>query len=1521
VEHFFIVKRYIQAGCSITNTIFKEESMVSQTGKNSRYKISFTSIFPIFIIIFTFISLTVMVSAQTDDTVSTPNPDAVTVAGSFQKALGCDDDWLAECELTHLTYDSANDIWTGTFDLPAGEYEYKAALNDAWDENYGLASTASGDNIPLSLAEDSSMQFFYDHKTHWITDNVNSVIATAIGNFQTALGCAEDSDATCLRSWLQDEDNNGGYNLTTTAIPAGDYEVRVALNQDGSLSYGKGGQADGDPVTFAVPEDGFEVTFGYSPSRNLVTARVKDPNEVVIEPTPEPTAVVAFAGIVTAPGSYQGEIGCPDTTGNAGDWEPACLTSQLTDEDGDGIYTLVVASIPAGEYEFKIAVGQAWSENYGADGVRDGANIPLSVPVDFAQVTISFDSTTKIPSAALDESVIGQAAAPPGSEPIVVTPPLSPEEQPEMVVIPGTIQTLLGCEGDWVTECEQSSLTFDQVDNLWQGSFDLPAGSYEYKVAINGTWDENYGANGEAGGANIPLNLDEDATVKFYYDHQSHQVVDSINGTIVTAAGSFQSELGCPDDWSPDCLRSILQDTDGDGLFLFATDAIPAGDYEVKAAVNESWDENYGVDGEAGGSNIAFTVPADGTPVAFIYNNSDHTLTVGVEFMPSTGVAAKTPDLAQAKAHWVTADTIAWGIGDIPVEGTSFKIFYAPEATLDGNASGFAGGSSIDLTYDETGLSADVLAKFPHLEGLSAFKISADDLAIVPGILKSQAGIAAIGEDGTALDGTALQIPGVLDDLYRYDGALGVTYDGDIPTLAVWAPTAQRVQLNLFDDAAPETEAETIPMELDRETGVWSVTGDASWTGKYYLYAVKVYAPAVQDVVTNRVTDPYSFSLSMNSTRSQIVNLSDSVLQPEGWADLEKPTLETPEDIVLYELHVRDFSINDTTVPEDERGTFIAFTETESDGMKHLIALAQAGLTHIHLLPAFDIATINENAAERQEPDNAELAALPSDSEEQQAILTPLRDLDAFNWGYDPLHYTVPEGSYSTNPDSPVRIVEFRQMVQALNQNGLRVVMDVVYNHTNSSGQGDRSVLDRVVPGYYHRLGDTGLVATSTCCANTATEHHMMEKLMIDSLITWATQYKVDGFRFDLMGHHMRENMENVRAALDALTIENSGVNGKSIYLYGEGWDFGEVQGNALGINATQLNMGGTGIGTFNDRMRDAVRGGSPFGDRPFQGFISGLSLYSNGLTSGTEDEQRARMLLFQDQIRIGLAGNLRDYELLNSLGDTVTGGEILYNGSPTGYTLDPQEHIIYIAAHDNETLWDILEYKQLPDVTTADLVRIQKLGHSIVMLSQGIPFFHAGEEMLRSKSMDRNSYNSGDWFNRLDFTYQSNNWGVGLPFAGDNQDNWPVMQPLLANPDLKPTPDDIMNAVTHFQEMLQIRKSSRLFRLETAEDIQARLTFPNVGPDQIPGLIVVVLADDVDGTDLDPNAEKIVVLFNASRDEMTFTDESLQGLNLELHPVLANSADAIAQTSTFDAETGTFTIPGVSAAVFVLSE
>ncbi|MBN1967265.1 MAG: DUF3372 domain-containing protein, partial [Anaerolineae bacterium] len=368
-------------------------------------------------------------------------------------------------------------------------------------------------------------------------------------------------------------------------------------------------------------------------------------------------------------------------------------------------------------------------------------------------------------------------------------------------------------------------------------------------------------------------------------------------------------------------------------------------------------------------------------------------------------------------------------------------------------------------------------------------------------------------------------------------------------------------------------------------------------------------------------------------------------------------------------------------------------------------------------------------------------------------------------------------------------------------------------------------------------------------------------------------------------------------------------------------WDFGEVAGNARGLNATQLNLPGTGIGTFNDRIRDSVRGGSPFGDRDQQGWINGLYFQPNGLTSGNEDTQRERLLFYGDRIRVGLAGNLAAYPFVSYTGEVITGADVDYNGAPTGYTQDPQEHIVYISAHDNETLWDIIMYKQL-GLPIAEQVRMQNLGIDVVMYSQGVPFFHAGIDLLRSKSLDRDSFNSGDWFNYLDFSYQTNNFGVGLPPASHNADNWPVIGPILAQADtLRPTPDDIAFAAAHFLESLQIRASSPLFRLQTGQDVIDRLVFHNTGADQVPGLIVMSISDLVDGADLDPNYEMVVVVFNTSPDVVDFTSEDFTGLALELHPVLAASLDPVMQTSAFDSATGTFSVPGHTAAVFVLPE
>ncbi|MDW8352349.1 MAG: pullulanase-type alpha-1,6-glucosidase [Anaerolineae bacterium] len=1081
--------------------------------------------------------------------------------------------------------------------------------------------------------------------------------------------------------------------------------------------------------------------------------------------------------------------------------------------------------------------------------------------------------------------------------------------QPRMVTIPGTIQSRLGCPGDWQPACSETALALDPLSGLWIGEFEIPPGRYEYKVALNGSWDENYGGKADRDGPNVPLVLKETTRVRFYYDHKTHLVINSVDGMLPVLVGDFQSQLGCPQDNDPACRVAFMLDPEFDGTYGYLTRRLPAGRYRAQVVIDGAPDRRLG---DAQGNPIAFTVRADGEEVFFGFDPAIGALSVSTEGAPKGNISRQ-------RAHWVSRDLVLWDVR--AVAGATYLLHASPTAALRLTPRGIAGATQTITLTRAANPDRAVFERFPHLVGLTALQIAPADVPKVAVMLRGQVAIEARDGAGRMIDSAGLQIAGVLDDLYAErarSAALGPTFAGDRVTLAVWAPTALNVALLLFDDATTPAK-QIIPMRRDPDSGVWSVSGPPSWKNKFYLYEVEVFAPASGRIEKNEVTDPYSLSLSTNSQRSQIVDLNDPALKPAGWDDLRKPPLDAPEDAVIYELHVRDFSARDETVPEHLRGTFAAFTVADGNGMKHVRALAQAGLTHIHLLPAFDCATINENKAEWKQPDFEALRRLPPDSDRQQAAIVPIADADPFNWCYDPFHYNVPEGSYATEPNGARRILEFRQMVQALNQAGLRVVMDVVYNHTSQSGQREKSVLDKVVPGYYHRLNRDGAVERSTCCENTATEHAMMEKLMLDSMRLWATAYKVDGFRVDLMGHHMLRNMRAARAMLDALTPERDGVDGRALLLYGEGWDFGEVANNRRGVNASQLNLAGTGIGSFNDRLRDAARGGNPFDDRRLQGFITGLGTRPNGAPGqGGLESQRSKLISQARWIRLGLAGNLRDYELVEGSRRT-RGDAVIYNGRPAAYAADPQETVNYVSAHDNETLFDKIQWAAPISATMRERVRMNNLGNSLVMLGQGIPFFHAGDDLLRSKSLDRDSYNSGDWFNAIDWTYRTNNWGIGLPPAGPNRERWGLMRPLLANPALRASPADIAFARDVFRDLLRIRRSSPLFRLRTADQIKRRVRFHNADLDQIPGLIVMEISDQEQAERLDPQFARIVVLFNAAPQDVSLTLESLRGLQLELHPVQAAGADATVKQARFDAASGAFRVPAYTTAVFIL--
>lgn len=518
---------------------------------------------------------------------------------------------------------------------------------------------------------------------------------------------------------------------------------------------------------------------------------------------------------------------------------------------------------------------------------------------------------------------------------------------------------------------------------------------------------------------------------------------------------------------------------------------------------------------------------------------------------------------------------------------------------------------------------------------------------------------------------------------YYEENDLGAVWTKEGTGFRVWAPTADQVILNLYKAGSEGEAYQSIPMRKDIK-GTWTVMVEGDLDGIFYTYSVTV------DGRTQDAVDPYAKAVGVNGRRGMVVNLADT--NPEGYYELPRPELLQPTDSIIYELHVRDFSI-DHSSGMTNKGKYLAFTEKgatnsfgDATGVDHLKEL---GITHVHLLPVFDYMTVDETRL----------------------------DTPQFNWGYDPLNYNAPEGSYSTDPyNGKTRIKEFKQMVHSLHQEGIRVIMDVVYNHTM---QGEDSNFNKIVPGYYYRLTKEGHFSNGSGCGNeTASERAMMRKFMIDSVLYWAREYRIDGFRFDLMGLHDILTMNEIRLALDSVD--------PSILIYGEGWTGGLTPlpdwERALKVNLNKLS---THIAVFSDNIRDGVKG-DVFSAHE-KGFISGKS--------GMEETIKFGVVAATEHPGV-------DYWRVN------------YSNSP--WALEPTQTINYCSAHDNLTLWDKLKLS-CPGIPREQRVRMNLLAAAIIFTCQGIPFLQAGEEFLRSKPLnnegtefDENSYCSPDAVNSL---------------------------------------------------------------------------------------------------------------------------------------------------------------------------
>lgn len=896
--------------------------------------------------------------------------------------------------------------------------------------------------------------------------------------------------------------------------------------------------------------------------------------------------------------------------------------------------------------------------------------------------------------------------------------------------------------------------------------------------------------------------------------------------------------------------------------------------------------------------------PAKVARMSFTFNGNASVFIYPVD---SLGV-----QIADNAAHWLDKNTFVWN-GDTSGV-TKIKLHHAANADLAIDDDLVLNGETLELA--PATLSDAQKARIPALANWPAYQVNLSSEQ-AKALVKNQLAVAAYDASNKLLTASYVQAAKVLDDLYTSgeqdanEATLGVQYQNGTIKTSVWAPTARSVKLKVYNSSKALTA--TQPMTLDAATGIWSYSAATATLDKqFYRFELAVYHPQSKKLEVTEATDPYSVNVSTNGRYSQFIDLNAAETKPEGWDNHDIKPATAPEDIVIYEGHIRDFSAMEPTVTAAHRGKYLAFTEQDSAPVQHLKQLADSGLTHFHLLPATDMATVNEDASKRvdltstvaalcklnakasvcqEAPEKTLLELMQSyqnSGENAQALVESMRGSDSFNWGYDPHHFNVPEGSYASNPEGVARVKEMRAMNMALHGLGLRVVLDVVYNHTNAAGLNDNSVFDKIVPGYYHRYNPvSGAIERSTCCDNTATEHAMMQKFVEDSLVTLATAYKFDGFRFDIMGHHPKAGILAARSAVQKVDADT--------YFYGEGWNFGEVANDALFTQARQANMAGTEVGTFNDRPRDAVRG---------------AKLFANDGDVGSKQQQ--------NYIEIGLAGTLKDFVLKDYQGNTGTASGVIWNSQPAGYATDPADIINYVSKHDNESLWDKLQLELAADLSLSERVRIHNIALAIPLLSQGIPFLQMGDDLLRSKSLDRNSYDAGDWFNRVDFSKNSNNWNVGLPLAQDNKANWDQIKTVAFNPQTAAQPEDIQFAGTVFQEFLKIRSSSPLFRLTTGEAVMARLGFHNIGKNLTPGLIVMSLDDGTGLADLDPAYDAVVVVINGTDQQQTHKVATASGFML--HPVQQQSVDAELSAAAFVAAgaDGEFVVPAYTAAVFV---
>ena len=1098
-------------------------------------------------------------------------------------------------------------------------------------------------------------------------------------------------------------------------------------------------------------------------------------------------------------------------------------------KDADGLYKKTFENIPAGTYEFKVTDG-SWDNCWG----MDGQNYVFTTTAE-KNITITFHAETK---------EIGVILA----DPIVE----------DLYTVAGT-SDLCGTEWDPANLNNKLSL---QEDGLYGKTyFSVPAGTHYFKVT-DGTWTNSWGKDG--GSDNYELVTTAESNVTIIFNPETKEItVTTVAVEPRYVAGSFEL---CGAEWDPGyaAAKMIL---DNDGLYKKTFQNVPAGTFECKITAG-TWDTNWGVGG-LNGDNYSFTIE-EAYDVTIIFN--PETLEISHELSEATSPALPPEPVEYditIKVHYYRPDadygdwevhmwngaaglsaTREFELEDVTYNGTTYgatATYYAdasdtwvgfiikkPDWTKDpdgdrkidisnvlsGTVHVYAkSGSSLnDFVTDksEATLGAKITAAvYDSLTGVLTVTTSmpiAEDPATAftlegPDGQMTITKVTQVGTSGNYIVEYEGQInadeiftvyyngaPCVVtvpntystktfEDAYTYAGDdLGATWTEESTTFRLWAPTASAVSVNLYatgsDDEKGTADLGDYAMTED-VNGTWIVTIEGDLKNVYYTYSVTRKGETVEAV------DPYARATGVNGNRAMVIDLDST--DPEGWENDTYVTQENYTDAVIWELHVRDFSIDESSgISEANRGKYLAFTEkgTTTDswptayptGIDYMVDL---GINYVHLLPVYDINSVDETVG-------------------------------GYNWGYDPKNYNVPEGSYSTNPyDGNIRVNEFKQMVQSLHNNGIGVIMDVVYNHVADA---EGFCFNQIVPGYFSRIHDDGSYQSNSGCGNdTATERAMVRKYIVDSVLYWCEEYHIDGFRWDLVG---LIDYETINAVMEAVHEVNP-----DIIFYGEGWemcswttkDEGEYANDPYSKKMTiqpndhLVNTEAGVFAFFNDTIRNVIHGG--VFNATEKGFVCGMNADTK---------------------------------------QTVIDGYMAYSkwGSDGQRVDTPLQTVNYASCHDNYTLFDNFTVDALDlnglalsaenaAAVKSQAIEYNNLAAAYYITAQGVPFIHAGEEMLRSKPttdaegnfvFDHNSYSSGDAVNAI-------NWNNLL--TGDN-----------------------LASYHYYKGLIAFRKAHPALRMTDQEQILSSMTVLDTGSDN-----VIAILNNGGGVE----NNRILSVFNAS--------------------------------------------------------